>query len=318
MAAEGDAADSLVSVQGFRQHYTKIRERMVRQTTAGVGASAGEHPDASTAAAAGGGVQLAVQPPASSPASLQPRLDISDLRTLSTYEQVEQRIANRMARLAAQASEAKAAAAAAEAAVRAAASGPTSPRSKRFEELKKCISKLTPEQVAAMDAAQRRDYNRLVAKLQAKDEGDRRLRAEQKRKAELASRRHKQAAAAAASLAATNPETAATVSELAPGDAAGAAAADHNNDSNEARRIGTSHAARSGRLLGSDEVILTVRVFFHGRGAASPAQELEVLSSQPLNVLVDQISCLYDRPEVYSRHSWCDAILVSTPILCKQ
>jgi hypothetical protein len=313
MAAEGDAADSLVSVQGFRQHYTKIRERMVRQTTAGAGASAGEHPDASTAAAAGGGVQLAVQPPASSPASLQPRLDISDLRTLSTYEQVEQRIANRMARLAAQASEAKAAAAAAEAAVRAAASGPTSPRSKRFEELKKCISKLTPEQVAAMDAAQRRDYNRLVAKLQAKDEGDRRLRAEQKRKAELASRRHKQAAAAAASLAATNPETAATVSELGPGDAAGAAAADHRS-----RRIGTSQAARSGRLLGSDEVILTVRVFFHGRGAASPAQELEVLSSQPLNVLVDQISCLYDRPEVYSRHSWCDAILVSTPILCKQ
>jgi hypothetical protein len=57
-------------------------------------------------------------------------------------------------------------------------------------------------------------------------------------------------------------------------------------------------------LLREDEVILTVRVFFHGRGATCPAQELEVIGSQPLSALVDQISCLYDCPEVYSRHSW--------------
>ena len=258
-------------------------------------------------------MELAVQPPASSSASLQPRLDISDLCTLSKYDQVEQRIANRMAGLAAQAAEAKAAAAAAEAVVKTAGCGGTSPRSKRFEALKKYICKLTPEQVAAMDAAQRREYNRLVAKIQAKDEGDRRLRAEQKRKAELASRRHKQAAAAAASLAARCSETAATLSELGPQHATGAAAADHNDD--EGRRIDINQGASSGRLLGSDEVILTVRVFFHGRGASSPAQELEVLGSQPLNALVDQISCLYDRPEVYSRHSWCVAILVLPRVL---
>ena len=94
------------------------------------------------------------------------------------------------------------------------------------------------------------------------------------------------------------------MSELGPRHTVGTTAVDHNDD--EARRIGISQVASSRGQLGSDEVILTVRVFFHGRGAASPAQELEVLGSQPLNVLVDQISCLYDRPEVYSRHSWCD------------
>ena len=48
-----------------------------------------------------------------------------------------------------------------------------------------------------------------------------------------------------------------------------------------------------------------------------PAQELEVLGSQPLSTLVDQISCLYDRPEVYSSHSWY-VFFACSRVFCKQ
>lgn len=37
MAAEGDAAEGMVSVQGFRRHYAKVRERMARQTASEIG-----------------------------------------------------------------------------------------------------------------------------------------------------------------------------------------------------------------------------------------------------------------------------------------
>lgn len=312
MAAEGDAAEGMVSVQGFRRHYAKVRERMSRQT-----ASVAERRevDGASAAAAGGALQLSVQSAASSSAS-QPRLDVSDLRTLSSYDQIERRIANRMAALAAQAAEAKQAAAAAEAIARAGAHRGSSPRSKKFEILKKSIYRLTPQQVAAMTASQRSEYNRLVAKIQAKEEGDRRLRAEQKRRAEIASKRHKQAAAAAASLASKSPGVTA-VSVLDSQHAAGAAAA---RGGDRSKSSGTSPAAIAPGprvQLDIDEVILTVRVFFHGRGAVTPAQELEVLGSQPLSALVDQISCLYDRPEVYSSHSWY-VFFACSRVFCKQ
>ena len=311
MAAEGDAAEGMVSVQGFRRHYAKVRERMARQT-----ASVAERRevDGASAAAAGGALQLSVQSAASSSAS-QPRLDVSDLRTLSSYDQIERRIANRMAALAAQAAEAKEAAAAAEAIARAGAHRGSSPRSKKFEILKKSIYRLTPKQVAAMTASQRSEYNRLVAKIQAKEEGDRRLRAEQKRRAEIASKRHKQAAAAAASLASKSPDVTAVSALDSQHAAAGAA---HGGD--RSKSSGTSPAAIAPGPRGQldiDEVVLTVRVFFHGRGAVTPAQELEVLGSQPLSTLVDQISCLYDRPEVYSSHSWY-AFCACSRVFCKQ
>ena len=313
MAAEGNVAEGMVSVQGFRQHYARMRERMARQTASAC-ASVAERPEAdvASAASAGSALQLSVQSAALSSAP-QPQLDVEDLRTLSSYDQIEQRIANRMAALAAQAAEAKEAAAAAEATAKAAARQGNSPRSKKFDVLKNVLSRLMPEQVAAMTTSQRSEYNRLVAKIQAKEEGDRRFLAEQKRKAELASKRHKQAAAAAAALASKTPDVTA-VSALNSQDAAGAAAA-HVGDGSSTR--GNSPAAGSRQQLDIDEVILTARVFFHGRGAVMPAQELEVLGSQQLSVLVDQISCLYDRPEVYSSHSWY-VFLAFSRMFCHQ
>ena len=62
-----------------------------------------------------------------------------------------------------------------------------------------------------------------------------------------------------------------------------------------------------------------VRVFFGGRGASQPAQEVEVLGSQPLSALVDRIECLYDRPEIYAPPSWkrSHGLVRSNPTLAK-
>ena len=81
----------------------------------------------------------------------------------------------------------------------------------------------------------------------------------------------------------------------------------------------TPAATPAANQLAEDEVILTVRVFFGGRGASQPAQEVEVLGSQPLSALVDRIECLYDRPEIYAPPSWkrSHGLVRSHPTLAK-
>lgn len=296
MEAEDQTADGMVSVRRFRQHYTKIAERMAHQSTSVSGA--GEPVVA----------KLPVEPPADAPggesAASQRHLDIGDIRVVSSYDEVEQRIATRMALLASQAAEAKQAVAAAAAVVdqQRTRNRTTSPRSKKFEKLKQTINGMTAAQVASLNPSQKRQYSSILFKIQAKEEAERRLLAEQKQRLLLATRRHKQAKAAAASLPASNLQ----MESLPPASTSySAASAIHSGDSG--RGSGTTlapSAAGSQPVLRIDEVILTVCVFFHGRGAASPAQELEVIGSQPLSALVDRISCLYDRPEVFSRYSW--------------
>jgi hypothetical protein len=337
MAAAASAAgpDGMVSVRAFRQHYRNARERMVRQQEGG---------SSSRAAPAGGGLELAVAAPVPAAAAAA-RLAISDLRSLSDHDEVDRRIEERIARLASQASEAAAAAEAAKAEVAAqqAAAGSSSPQSQRFEKLKKHILGMSHVQVDALDAPNRARYDSILRKIRVKEEGDRRLMAEQRSKFLLAARLQKQAAAAAASVEAGQTAAVATAARQdnllqngasassadtfgasagasASGASASGASASGSLSSSGLGSVGanlssgpSAASSRSPagstegsqqRLLREDEVILTVRVFFHGRGATCPAQELEVIGSQPLSALVDQISCLYDRPEVYSRHSW--------------
>jgi|EP01046_Picozoa_sp_COSAG06_P002436 hypothetical protein len=332
MAAAASAAgpDGMVSVRAFRQHYRNARERMVRQQEGG---------SSSRAAPAGGGLELAVAAPVPAAAAAA-RLAISDLRSLSDHDEVDRRIEERIARLASQASEAAAAAEAAKAEVAAqqAAAGSSSPQSQRFEKLKKHILGMSHVQVDALDAPNRARYDSILRKIRVKEEGDRRLMAEQRSKFLLAARLQKQAAAAAASVEAGQTAAVATAARqdnllqngasassadtfgASAGASASGASASGSLSSSGLGSVGanlssgpSAASSRSPagstegsqqRLLREDEVILTVRVFFHGRGATCPAQELEVIGSQPLSALVDQISCLYDRPEVYSRHSW--------------
>ena len=308
MEAAEEAGDGMLSVRAFRRHFAELRGKMAQQdAAAAAGAGAADGP------AVGGAVALlagtALQP--AGPA----RLGVSDLRTgTSTYDVVEERIKVRLAELATQqataqqvaAQRAAAAAAEAQAAAQRAATAAAAVclYSQKFEQLRQHILSMTEAQIAALNPEQMARYNTIRAKIQAKEEVDRRLAAQKRQEMLLESRQLAQHAAAAASSVARRdgpaPPTSEPTAQLmdhqpngVPAAAAAAAAA-----APTAAAAGGAAAAGAAGALREDEAILTCRMFFHGRGAMQPAQELEVIGSQPLSALVDQVSCLYDRPEV--------------------